>query len=172
MQIVVSILGGILIVYLFFNGLAELGISTSGMNPILRYRRRKWKELSRNPIYNIESPLEMTALLLVAIAKTGGDIHPGAKLRILTLFQDVFHLDKKDAAALLIASTYLLQDGVELHGNLKQVMQKSLQHFTPEQAASANSMIERIAGLDTTWNPAKEQLLEKIKNILSRSKQE
>jgi hypothetical protein len=48
-------------------------------------------------------------------------------------------------------------------------MQKSRKHFTPEQAASAMSMIERIAGVDTAWNPAKEQLLEKIKNILSQS---
>jgi hypothetical protein len=167
MQIIVSILGGILIVYLFFNGLAELGISSSGLNPILRYRRKKWKERSRNPLYNIDSPLEMTALLMVAVAKSGGDINPGAKLRILTLFQDVLRLSRKDATGLLIGSAYLLQDGIELRNNLKQVMQNSLKRFTPEQAASAKSMIERIAGLDTTWNPAKEQLLAKIKEYLS-----
>lgn len=166
MQIVVSILGGILIVYLFFNGLAELGIRTAGLNPILRYRRRKWKERSRNPIYNIDSPMEMTALLMVAVGGGGRGLTPEAKHEILRLFETEFHLDRKHASGLLIASEYLLGDGSELRNDLKQVMQKSLRRFTREQAASALSMVQCIAGMDKTAKPATRELATKIKGYL------
>src|SRR5688572_9939102 len=111
MQIVMGVLGGIVTVLLFFSGLVELGVSPSTLNPFLRQRRKKWKnQHNRNPIYNIESPMEMAALLMVAVAKSGGDLGPEAKLGILKLFEDEFHLSKKDASALIIASVYLLRD--------------------------------------------------------------
>lgn len=166
MQIVVSILGGILIVYLFFNGLAELGISTAGMNPLLRRRRKKWKERSRNPIYNIESPLEMTALLMVAAAGGGAGLNAESKREILRLFESEFRLGGKHASELLIASEYLLQDGIEFRNNFKEIMRKSLRNFTPEQRASAVSMIERIADMDKTGNPARAELAATIKRCL------
>lgn len=168
MQIVVSILGGILIVYLFFNGLAELGIVTAGMNPILRYRRKKWKERSRNPIYNIENPMEMAALLMIAAARGDAGLNTESRQEILRLFESEFRLSRKHASELFIASDYLHGDGTELRNNLKQVMQKSLCNFTPDQAASAVSMIGRIADIDKAWNPTKKQLVEKIKESLSR----
>jgi hypothetical protein len=167
MQIVVSILGGILIVYLFFNGLAELGIGTAGLNPILRYRRRKWKERSRNPLYNIDSPMEMTALLMVAAAKDATGLNTESKHEILRLFESEFRLSGKHASELLIASEYLLGDGSELRDHLKEIMKKSLRNFTREQAASALSMIEYIARLDKTGNPATTKLLTNIKKLLN-----
>jgi hypothetical protein len=167
MQIAVSILGGILIVYLFFSGLAELGIGSAGLNPILRYRRRKWKERSRNPLYNIDSPMEMTALLMVAASNDETGLNTESKQEILRLFESEFRLNRKHASELLIASEYLLGDGSELRDHLKAVMKKSLRNFTPEQAASAVTMIGHVARLDTTRNPLTADLMKKLKRYLS-----
>jgi uncharacterized tellurite resistance protein B-like protein len=109
----------------------------------------------------------MTALLLAAVAENNnGEIGTAEKQALLRLFEDKFHLNKKDASALLVYSFYILQDGRELRLNLKQVMQKSLRLFTPEQTASALSMIGYIAGLDKTVNMAKDELMARIKTIL------
>lgn len=162
MQILVGTLGGILVVFLFFRGLTELGISLSGLNPVLRTRRKHWKNQCRNPIYQIDNPMEMTALLMVAAAKGGSDMHLEEKHEILRLFEDGFHLSSKDASALLISSAYLLGDGSELRNNLKQVMQKCLKNFTREQSRAALSMIDRVASLDRSGK----ELVVKIKECL------
>lgn len=165
MNILAGILGGI-VLWLFFRGFAELGISLNGLNPLLRRRRMRWlDQLNINPLYNLKSPMEMTALLLVAVARNNdGEICMAARQALLRLFEGKFHLNKKDASALLIFSFYILQDGAELRLNLKRIMQKSLRQFTPEQAASALSMIDYIANFDKTANPVKEELVEKIRN--------
>jgi hypothetical protein len=168
MQNLVGVFGGIIAVWLFFRGFAELGIRLSDLHPALRHRRKKYQALCRNPLYNIESPLEITALLLVAVANTDHGMKPATRLKILRCFEDAFHLNKKDASVLLIFSEWLLQDGTEPRENLKQVMQKCLRRFTREQAGSTLSMIERIADIDKTWSPAKKQLVEKIKEGLRR----
>jgi uncharacterized tellurite resistance protein B-like protein len=167
MNILAGILGGI-VLWLFFRGFAELGIGLSGLNPMLRRRRLRWLDQHNiNPLYNIKSPMEMTAVLLVAVAKNNdGEIGTAEKHALLRLFEDKFHLDKKDASALLIYSFYILRDGSSLRLSLKQIMQRSLRHFTPEQAASALSMIDHIAGLDKAVNRAKEDLLTNIKQYL------
>jgi hypothetical protein len=167
MNILAGILGGI-VLWLFFRGFAELGISLNGLNPLLRHRRLRWLDQHNiNPLYNIQSPMEMTAVLLVAVAKNNdGEIGTAEKKALLRLFEGKFHLNEKDAAALLIYSFYILRDDSELRLNLKRVMQKSLRQFTPEQAASALSMIQHVAGLDKTVNPAKEVLVAKIKEYL------
>src|SRR5687767_6280000 len=84
MNILAGILGGI-VLWLFFRGFAELGISLSDLNPLLRNRRMRWLDQhNTNPLYNIKSPLEMTALLLVAVAKNNdGEIATAEKQALL-----------------------------------------------------------------------------------------
>lgn len=167
MHILVGLLGSIITILVLLNRLAELGIDLGGLNPFLWYRRSKWKNQYRgNPIFNIESPMEMTALLMTAVAKSDGDMSSEEKRGILKLFEDEFHISKKEASALMIASVYLLHDGSELRENLQRVIQKSLDKFTQEQADSALSMIKRVAGLDKTGNPLKEELVVNINECL------
>jgi hypothetical protein len=69
------------------------------------------------------------------------------KRGILRLFGEVFHLGEKDAAGLLISSSYLLAKGDELRGDLKRVMAPSLERFRAEQADSAIDLLRRVARL-------------------------
>jgi uncharacterized tellurite resistance protein B-like protein len=164
MNILAGILGGI-VLWLFFRGFAELGINLRDLNPLLRRRRMRWlNQHNTSPLYNIKSPLEMTALLLVAVAKNNdGEIGTAEKHALLRLFEDKFHLNKRDSSELLIYSFFILQDGSELRQNLQQVLQKSLRRFTPAQLASAISMIDSIA---KPVNPVTAELVSKIKKLL------
>jgi uncharacterized tellurite resistance protein B-like protein len=167
MHILIGVLGSIITVLVLLNRLAELGIDLGGLNPFLWYRRSKWKNQYRgNPIYNIESPMEMAALLMVAVAKSDGDMSSEEKRAILKLFGDEFHLSKKEASALMIASVYLLQDGSELRENLKRAIQNSIDKFSREQAGSTLTLIDQVANLDGTGNSMKEELVAKIKESL------
>jgi len=81
-------------------GLAESGISLGGINPFLWQRRRKWKkQYEGNPVYQIDNPLDLAALLATATAKADGDMSSDEKRTLLDLFQKEFNVDKKGAAA-------------------------------------------------------------------------
>ena len=101
------------------NRLACAGIDLRALNPFAWYRRRKWsKQYNGNPIYQIANPMEATALLLAAIAKSEGDISAEQKRELLTIFEKEFHLSKKGASELLVATTHMLGDGQEAIKNV------------------------------------------------------
>jgi len=148
MHVVLGALGSVVTILWLLYRLAEMGIDLGGLNPFLWQRRRRWKNHhDANPIFKIDSPMEITALLMTAVAKADGDMSVEEKRGILRLFGEVFHLGEKDAAGLLISSSYLLAKGDELRGDLKRVMAPSLERFRAEQADSAIDLLRRVARL-------------------------
>lgn len=96
MHIVPGILGTIITILILLNRLAEAGIDLGGLSPFLWRRRRRWqKQYEGNPIYKIESPLDVTALLATASVKSDGDMSSEEKAELLGLFQSEFNMSKK-----------------------------------------------------------------------------
>jgi len=167
MHIILGLLGTIVTILVLLNRLAEAGIDLGGLNPFLWQRRRKWKQqLTGAPIFRVESPLDLTALLATATAKADGDMSSEEKKTLLDLFQKEFSMTKKDSAELLIASAYLLGNGDELKANLNKVIQPSLSSFTEEQAKSAMSLLDSVCAIDTTGTSLKKDFVDEVKAIL------
>ncbi len=72
MHILIGLLGSIVtLLYL----LDRLGIDLGGMNPFHWYRRRAFsKKYGSDPIYSIEDPVHIAALLVIGAAKLDGDV--------------------------------------------------------------------------------------------------
>ena len=118
-----------------------------GLNPFLWHRRKQWKDkLEGNPIYQMDSSMDVVALYMVAIVKADGDITKEDKDRILTLFETEFHLSTKEASSLLISSSHLLGNGDEVQNNVAKVFERSLPHFTEAQVNSSQALIRKAAG--------------------------
>jgi len=144
-----------------------MGITLGGLNPFLWNRRRKWtKYHDANPIYKIDSPLDVTALLITATAKADGDMSSDEKHKILSMFENEFHLSKRDAAALLVSSSHLLGKGDEVRDNLKGVLAPSLDDFTAEQATSVIDMLHQISQAGASPSELQSKLIENISVIL------
>lgn len=147
MHIIFGLLGTIVTILILLNRLADAGIDLGGLNPFLWSRRRKWrKQYEGNPVFKIESPMDATAILMVAAAKADGDLSKEDKSLLLHLFETEFKLSKKDAAGLLISSVHLLGDGNEVRGNVKKFLFPSKAAFTASQSLSAMSLITQAAG--------------------------
>lgn len=169
MHVILGVLGSIITVLILLNRLAEAGIDLRGLNPFLWHRRRQWqKQHQGNPIYKIESPLDLTALLATATAKSDGDMSSEEKKALLSLFQTEFGMSKRDSAELLISSAYLMGDGEELRANLEKVINPSLSNFTPEQATSAASLLDNICTIEPSEAELKREFAEEVKGILSQ----
>jgi hypothetical protein len=169
MHVVIGVLGSIITILILLNRLAEAGIDLGGLNPYLWHRRRQWqKKLQGNPLYHIESPLDVTALLATATAKSDGDMSSEEKKALLNLFQKEFSMSKKDAAELLIAGAYLLGNGEDLRANLEKVIEPSLASFTPDQATAATDLLDEICAIDAIGIELKRDFVEKVKAVFSR----
>ena len=168
MHVVLGALGTLVTILWLFYRLAEMGIDLGGLNPFLWQRRRRWKKHhDANPVYKIDSPLEATALLMTAVAKADGDMSSEEKTAILKMFYEEFHMSNKDAAALLVSSSYLLGKGDEVRENLRQVLSPSLPNFTPEQADSALGLLTRVSRITGTASELQEQLIANTKRLLA-----
>lgn len=169
MHIVLGILGSIITILILLNRLAEAGIDLGGLNPFLWQRRRRWRQkFEGNPIFHIDSPMETTALLMAAAAKVDGDMSAEQKRNILSLFRDEFNLSRRNAAGLLISSTYLLGDGEELRNNLEKIMTPSLDKFTEEQGHSAIKLLAQVAKADGSVSELQRELIDRAGAVLSK----
>ncbi len=145
MHIILSLLGTIVTVMVLLSKLADAGISLGGLNPFLWKRRRQWENrLTGNPIYNINEPMDASALLMTAAAKIDGDMTGTDKSIILTAFEDEFGLSKKEADGLLISSEYLLGNADGITAKLDQIIKPSLMNFTESQSHSTISLLENL----------------------------
>ncbi len=145
MHIILGLLGSLVTILWLLHRLAEMGITLGGLNPWLWRRRRRWKkQYEANPIYSVTNPLEVTALLMVYLAKIDGEISLDEKQKILELFELEFKYSKVKAAELFSSSAHLLGRGDEIKDNLKSVMKPSLPHFSQEQIQSAFKMLQAV----------------------------
>lgn len=168
MHILLGLLGSIVTILILLNRLANAGIDLGGLNPFLWHRRRKWrKRYETNPVYTLENPMEVTALLMVAVAKCSGDLSAEQKRLILELFQREFHLSGRNADGLLTSSSYLLKDGEEVRNNLQKVLDPSREKFTADQLESALSMIQRVASAEGPPGVLQSELHERIRAELA-----
>lgn len=167
MHFILGLLGTIVTILVLLNRLAEAGISLGGLNPFLWKRRRDWrKQYEGNPAFQIEDPLDATAILMVAVAKADGDMTRESKELILDLYENKLNLSKKDAAGLLISSSHLLGDGREVRANIKKFLTPSLANYTEAKATSSIELIEQVAIQENSAQPEMEKLLKEIKQIL------
>lgn len=167
MHIILAFLGTIVTVLVLLSRLANAGIDLGGLNPFLWNRRRKWrKKHDGNPIFRVEEPLDATAILMVAIAKSDGDMTREDKSLLLNLFESKFNLSKKEAAGLLISSGYLLADGAELKRSIAKFLAPSKPAFTDSQAESAFTLITEVATSSGTMHPNTKAMLEAIEQEL------
>lgn len=167
MHILLSLLGAIVTVLILLHRLADAGISLGGLNPFLWSRRRHWEQkFSGNPIFQIESPMDATALLLTAAAKIDGDISSEQKSQILSAFEDEFKLNKKESAGLLISSNYLLGRGDDISEKLDAILKPSQPNFTRAQAESAVKLLQQLSDRDMEPNTERQAFVQKATKIV------
>ena len=169
MHVILGFLGTVVTILWLLHRLAEMGIDLGGLNPFLWHRRRTWrKSHDANPVFKISSPLDATALLITATAKADGDMSSDEKKEILSIFENEFHLSKRDSASLLISSSHLLGKGEEIRNNLRKVLEPSLNSFSSEQATSAIDLLKRTANICGSPSQLQNELVSQASEILNK----
>ena len=149
MHVILGLLGVIVTILVLLKRLQAGGIDIGWLNPFSWHRRRKFrKEYYLAPSYSLSSPMEVAALLMLAVAKADGDITKGQKDKILDLFQTDFKLSEPDAKSLFGASAHVLGNGEDVKASPQNVLKKSADQFSTEQVASTKLLLELVARIE------------------------
>ncbi|MEM9529313.1 MAG: TerB family tellurite resistance protein [Pseudomonadota bacterium] len=169
MHIIVAVLTSLVTALWILHRLAEMGVDLGGLNPWLWRRRRRWKQkYEANPVFALERPMEASALLITAVAKSEGDMTSDERQLVLKLFEDEFHLSDRDAAGLLSSSVFLLRDGTDVRANLEAVLEPSIDRFTADQASSAVTLMKRVASASGEAGPHQTDLVQSVEALFDR----
>ena len=163
MHVVLGLLGSIItILYL----LDRMGIDLGGLNPFNWRRRRAWaKRYDGDPIYSIEDPMDVAAILIVGVAKLDGDLSAEQKKVVLNQFKSIFSLDTSAASELLGSAAHLLGAPQVIDTQLDGVAQKNKGKFTKDQAESMIRMMIDLASADGDLTAKQSEYVERMQSL-------
>ena len=125
--------------------LDRLGVDLGGLNPFAWARRRRFRNrYEGDPIYAVEDPMEIAALIVAGMARIDGDMTAEQKHGIERAFMSTFSLTEKDAHQLLLSSTHLLGAPQVIHTQLEGLLKRTGDTFTRVQAESILEMVGEL----------------------------
>jgi uncharacterized tellurite resistance protein B-like protein len=161
MHIVIAVITALAGLLWALNALQRSGFQLSSLNPFLAYRRWQWrKTYGGRPIYKLDRPMDVAAVLLLGIAKADGEITSDQKRELLALYQSEFSISRDEASDLLLASSHLIRDEIYLVDNLDKVLERSAERFEPDAVSSLLAMMRKIAALDGSINTEQQKLID------------
>ena len=169
MHVVLGLLTSIVtILYL----LDRMGIDLGGLNPFYWRRRRAWAaKYQGDPIYSVEDPMHVAALLIVGAAKLDGDISAEHKKVVLSQFESTFSLDSAAASELLGSAAHLLGAPQIIDAQLRGVAQKNKDRFSKDQAESMIQMMADVASAEGDMSVKQSEYIESVRALFASPEQ-
>jgi len=166
MHLVLGFLGTVItILYL----LDRLGIDLGGLNPFYWYRRRAFaRKYGSDPIYSVEDPIHVAALLVIGAAKLDGDLTAEQKKTAQGLFESEFSLDSREASQLFGSAAHLLAAPQLIDTQLGKLADRNKDRFSQDQASSLAHMMVKVASADGDLTTAQSEFIEGVRTQFVR----
>ncbi len=170
MHIIIGLITAVAGLFWAINSLQRSGFNPSSLNPFLLFRRSKWKkQYAQKPIYNLEKPLDVAAVLLLGTLKCEGEISSEQKGALISIFEDHFRLGNSEVSDLLLASSHLIRDEIYLADNMDKILTRSRDQFSDDQIDSVLSLMEKLSTLENSANDEQKNLIAAAKNYFSKT---
>lgn len=161
MHIVIGVLSALVTIFYLLD---RLGIDIGGLNPFYWRRRRAWaKKYQGDPIYSVEDPMHVAAILIVGVAKLDGDLTAESKKAAMQQFKSKFSLDTGGASELLGSAAHLLGSPQVLDTQLNGLIEKNQGRFSPEQAESMIEMVADVAAADGPLSAKQTEFIDSLR---------
>lgn len=171
MHIVIAVITALAGLLWALNSLMNSGFHLSSLNPFAAYRRWQWRRTyGAKPIYRLERPMDVAAVLLLGIAKADGDITSDQKRELQAIFQTEFDISRDEAADLLLASSHLIRDEIYIVDHLDKILEISAPRFEAENVSSLLRLMRRVAALDGSINGEQQKLIDATERYFAARK--
>ena len=163
MGIVLQILGLVITFTMAMEALRRFGIDVGWLNPLTFFHRRAWrKKVSTPPLYALDHPVDVVAVLALATVQTTGAITVEQKAGVQALLRDHLALSDSDASNLWVASAHLLRNRPLDVSELPAVLAQSADKFTDYHLQTLKGVMRSAALIEPPINPAQLQLMDAV----------
>jgi len=127
------ILGALTTIVTILFLLDRMGVSLGGLNPFHWYRRRAFvNKYGSDPIYSVEDPIHVAALLIIGVAKLEGDLTAVQKRAAQEQFESEFSLGSREASQLFGSAAHLLAAPQLINTQLGKLAARNRERFSQE----------------------------------------
>lgn len=170
MHVVLGLLGSIVtILYL----LDRLGIDIGWWNPFYLMRRRAFaKKHGADPIFSIDDPIHVAALLIIGVGRLDGELTAEQRRVAQDLFESTFSMTASDASGLFASASHLLAPPQLLDDQLDKLAQKNHDRFSPEQARSVLDMVTTVVAAGGEPSATQQDFIERLRTAFVPPKRE
>ncbi len=159
------ILGALTAIVTILFLLDRMGVSLGGLNPFHWYRRRAFaSKYASDPIYSVEDPIHVAALLIIGAAKLDGDLTAGQKRVAQEKFETEFSLDSREASQLFGSAAHLLAAPQLIDTQLEKLAGRNRDRFSREQAESIIQMMIEVASTDGDLTAVQTEFIEGVRS--------
>ena len=160
MHVLLGLLGSLITILYFLD---RLGFDLAGMNPFYWRRRRAWaKKYEGDPIYSVEDPIEVAAILIIGVARLEGDLSAEQKRIAQEQFASVFSMDARAAAQLLGSASHLLGAPQVIDAQLDGLIEKNKDLLSTDQSQSMIEMMLAVAAACDGPTARQREYLDKV----------
>jgi uncharacterized tellurite resistance protein B-like protein len=161
MHILLGLLGSLVTIFYLLD---RLGIDIGGMNPFHWYRRHAFaKKYGSDPIYSIEDPVHIAALLVIGAAKLDGDVTAEQKNAAQDQFVTEFSMDEREASQLFGSAAHLLAAPQLIDTQLKKLANRNKDGFSAEQASSLMRMMLKVASAGGSISVKQQEFIDSVR---------
>lgn len=129
----------------------------------------KWRKVGpSNFILKLRDPLEVTALLALALSKMSGPISNYEREMLAVLFRSEFDLTEGQANELLLISDFLFDNCDDPIRKPELLMQQSLNNFTFSEARAAIELLELVITINVSNVVEKRYFVAKVSTVFEQ----
>ena len=163
MGVILQILGLIITFTMAMEALRRFGIDVGWLNPLSFFRRRAWaKKITTPPLYTLEHPVDVVAVMALAMVQATGAVTVEQKAGVLALLREHLGLSEPDADNLWVASSHMLRNRALAPGEVPAVLERSADKFTDYHVQTLRSVMQGAAQIAPPTSAAQAQLLEAV----------
>jgi hypothetical protein len=169
MGIILEIIGiGITLMF----GLAALkraGIDIGWLNPFTFFHRMAWKKkVSVPPLYNLQHPVDVAAVLGMAVVKSTGEITSDQKQGLLNLYSKHLNANPSEANDLWIASSHLMRRSPVEASEISDILSRSAEKFSTFHIQTLFALMTEAKLLDKSTNSNQSALIEAAQTFFAK----
>ena len=163
MGILLQLLGLVLAVTLALGALKRNGVDIGWLNPFTLFRRLLWKQKSTvPPLYALDHPVDVVAVLALASVQTSGMVTSKQKEGVLALLSQHLGVDEAEANNMWISSSHLLRHRALDAREVQAVLQKSADKFSAYHQETLMTVVSNAVAIEPPENAAQRELIAAI----------
>lgn len=171
MGVILQILGLVITFTMAMEALRRFGIDVGWLNPLTFFHRRAWrKKVGTPPLYALDHPVDVVAVLALAVVQTTGTVTAEQKSGVQALLSQHLGLSDAEASGLCVASAHLLRNRALAVSELPDVLARSADRFTDYHQQTLQVILRSAALIEPPVNAAQQELMDAVDAYFAKRK--